>query len=475
VELDDDRRIVRCNRGYAAACGCEPEQLAGTLPADLFTVHVIEPPAPGHAATAASPAYHYAAREEWLCRHGKRGTMTWLKLWVCDDPAGRYYLKLGVYDDHDCEDTGDHMDSRVQLRAFLDAAPDAIITINDRGEMISVNPATEKLFGYPRSELKGRNVSMLMPSPDRERHDGYLRRYLDTGQARIIGIGREIIARRRDGSTFPARLSVSEFEANGNRFFTGTLHDITDRTEAESKLHSMFSEHAHTSRVVALGEMASSIAHEINQPLTAIVSYADASRKLIETGVHDSDILSHALRQISDQGQRAGEIIRRLREFVKKKELRRTSVNVNEMIEAAVALTSHDAVRHGIVLDFDLEPQPLVAMVDRLQVEQVILNLVRNSIDAINESAQRGGRIRVSSCINDDSIEVMVSDDGAGIGLPDRETIFNPFYSTKDNGTGLGLSISQSIAEAHGGFLRLEPSPGAGATFILTLPAASYD
>ncbi|HSH41487.1 MAG TPA: ATP-binding protein, partial [Arenicellales bacterium] len=300
-------------------------------------------------------------------------------------------------------------------------------------------------------------------------------RYKETGEARIIGIGREVVALRRDGATFPARLSVSRFQANGRNYFTGMLHDISERVEAEEKQRAMFSEHAHASRVVALGEMASSIAHEINQPLTAIISYADASRKLIETGSNDVDTLNHALRRISEQGQRAGEIIRRLREFVKKKEPRRSSVNLNDLIEAAVALTAHDANRYGISLEFDLDPRPFTAMVDRLQIEQVILNLVRNGIEAINDTGRRGGRIRIGSRADEERVEVTVSDDGPGISVAQIESIFDPFYSTKEHGTGLGLSISQSIAEAHGGRLSLEPNPDRGVTCTLILPAGLHD
>lgn len=474
VELDGEHRITRCNRGYAAACGCRPDDLAGAWPADLFTIHIIGQPEARQAQDAGSPSYPYATREEWLCKHGRHCTVEWRKLWRCEDSEGARYLKLGTYYDHDYGGDADDLDSRVQLQAFLDAAPDAIITINDRGEMISVNPTTEELFGYERTELKGRNVSMLMPSPDRERHDDYLNRYLETGEPRIIGSGREIRALRRDGETFPARLSVSEFEAHGRKYFTGMLHDITDRVKAEEKQRAMFAEHAHASRVVALGEMASSIAHEINQPLTAIISYADASRKLMEMDSHDTATLNHALRQISEQGQRAGEIIRRLREFVRKKEPRRHSADINELIEAAVALTAHDADRYGISLSFDLEPESFTAMVDRLQIEQVILNLVRNSIEAIYEAGIGAGEIRIGSRVNNKYFEVTVSDNGAGIKATELASIFDPFYTTKEKGTGLGLSISQSIAEAHGGQLSLKENPFGGVTFTLTLPAEPH-
>jgi two-component system, LuxR family, sensor kinase FixL len=471
VELDREYRIVRCNRGYAAACGREPADLAGSLPTELFTIHAVGRPGPND--EPAPVPYSHVAREEWRCGPGRHCTVTWLKLWICGGTDGRHYLKLGVA--RGCEDDGEGMEGGVQLQALLHAAPDAIITIDDRGRMLSVNPATEELFGYRHSELKGRNVSMLMPNPDSERHDDYLRHYRETDEARIIGIGREIKARRKNGDTFSARLSVSEFEANGSRFFTGMLHDVTDRIEAEEKQRVMFSEHTHASRVVALGEMASSIAHEINQPLTAIVSYADASRRLIESGSPDTETLGHALGRISEQGQRAGAIIRRLREFVRKKEPRRNEVDVNELIKAAVALTAHDAERHGVSLEFELDPQPLAAMADRLQVEQVVLNLVRNSIEAIEDAGRRNGRIRIGSRAAGPHIQVSVSDNGIGIKPSERESVFEPFHSTKETGTGLGLSISRSIVEAHGGTLDLAPNPDNGVTFTMTLPAGSHD
>lgn len=464
VELDEHHRIVRCNRGYASAHGREPEELVQARPQDLSSIPL-----------TASPAYLYTAWEEWSCNDGAHRLVRWLRLWTFEDQAGKSYLKLGTCDEHEPDDPDEYIDSQVQFRAFLDSTPDAIITINDRGEIVSVNPATERLFGYERSELHGRNVSMLMPSPDREQHDEYLRRYLETGTPRIIGIGRDITARRKDGGTFPARLSVSEFEAHGRKYFTGMLHDITDRVRAEEKQRNMLTEHAHASRVVALGEMASSIAHEINQPLTAIVSYADASRRLVENDKHDSGTLSNALRQISEQGQRAGEIIRRLREFVHKKTPQRSSVDLNELIKSAVALTTHDADRHGIILEFDLEPDSFPVIVDRLQIEQVILNLVRNSIEAMTEHGTRRGHIKIVSRGNDDYFKVSISDNGPGIPPASLTDIFNPFYTSKEKGTGLGLSISQSIAEAHGGDLNLERNGKSGTTFTLTIPAGHHE
>lgn len=469
VELDADARIVRCNAGAADAAGCTVEELTGTpLPTLSIDPSAGQADAP-ETDSAWMAGYLRGPEEQWLRRDGSRCGVHWLKLWSFTDRDG--FLKLGYPERRPGGSLGDDASSRIQLKAFLQAAPDAIITIDDQGRMVSVNPATERLFGYRRSELIGHNVSMLMPSPDRGQHDEYLRHYLETGEAKIIGIGREISALRSDGSTFPARLSVCEFVSRGERFFTGMLHDISERVEAEEQQRTMLAEHAHVSRVVALGEMASSIAHEINQPLAAIVSFADASRKLIETGEDDAKTIDHALQQISGQGQRAGEIIRRLRQFVRKREPNHSSVDVNDLIQAAADMTAHDAERHGISLDLELDHRPLDALVDRLQIEQLILNLMRNSLEAINESGASNGAIEVRSRRNGKEIEVEVVDNGPGINPAEMPKVFEPFYTTKTKGTGLGLSISRSIAEAHGGSLTFKPNEDGGVTFSLALPA----
>lgn len=471
VELDKDSRIVRWNPGYASACRRTPGQLMNAFPPDAFTIRPPQTPAQPASAVPSPHDYLYMAREVWTFGHDDSCQIRWLKLWSHRNRSGTRFLKLGVREPRRADDHRHSGDGQLsELQAFLDAAPDAIITINAAGTMVSVNPATRELFGYSPSELLGRNVSILMPSPDREHHDEYLARYLQTGEARIIGIGRDITARRKDGSNFPARLSIGEFTARGERYFTGILHDITDRVEAQERQQAMFAEHAHASRVVALGEMASSIAHEINQPLTAIISFADASRRLIETDRHDADTLTHALTQISGQGQRAGEIIRRLREFVQKKTPNRSPAGVNDIISAAAALTTHDVARYGIALELDLDPRPLITQVDRLQIEQVILNLIRNSIEAINESGNQDGRIRIASRLDEDFIFVSVSDNGLGINPSEFDNLFNAFYTTKEAGTGLGLSISHSILEAHDGSLTFQRNEGSGVTFMLTLP-----
>lgn len=466
VELDAESRIARCNEGYLSASGHPAGMLVKAFPPDLLA-------SPN--ASAARPckprSYPYLVEELWSCGHGGECSIRWFKLWACKEPATRF-LKLGSCRPRSKDQPGyDDIGGGVQLQAFLDAAPDAIITINDQGTMVSANPATAELFGYERSELVGRNVSMLMPSPDHERHDRYIARYLETGEAKIIGIGRDIVALRKDGTTFPARLSVSEFESHGRRYFTGMLHDISERVDAEEQRRALFTEHAHTSRVIALGEMASGIAHEINQPLTAIVSFADASRRLIQTRRDDTDSLNRALRQISDQAQRAGDIIRRLRDFVKKKEPKRVPLDVNELIMAAVEMTSHDAERNGISLTVDFGTSPLHALVDRLQIEQVVLNLIRNSIDSVNESGGQDGSIEVRSGLDDGMAVIAVSDNGVGIKASELASVFKPFYTTKGKGTGLGLSISRSIAEAHDGELSLDADRERGAIFILRLPA----
>lgn len=465
VELDPGGRVVRCNTGYTTACGWDRDSVAGVYPPDAFVVKT-------RSGNAECEAYSQADEEIWQTSHGEHRRVRWLKLWAF---RGQSIVKLGILEPVEGDDAAFTEATQTQFRAFLDAAPDAIITIDESGTMVSANPATEKLFGYAPAELLGRNVSMLMPSPDRERHNEYLKRYLETGEARIIGIGRDISALRKDGSTFPARLSVSEFSAQGAGYFTGILHDISERIEAEEQQRAMFAEHAHASRVVALGEMASSIAHEINQPLTAIISYADASRKLIELGQEDRETLDHALKQIAGQGQRAGEIIRRLRDFVRKKVPDRSTSDINDIVKTAAAFTSHDIERYGVSMTLDLEPEPLTTRVDRLQIEQVVLNLIRNSLDAIQDARIQDGHIKVTSRLDDDYVSISISDNGPGIKPSEYGNVFDAFYTTKETGTGLGLSISHSILEAHGGTLTFTPNETSGVTFTLKMPASNDD
>ena len=229
-------------------------------------------------------------------------------------------------------------ESESRLRSILDTVPDAIIVIDERGLIQSFSPAAERLFGYVEAEVVGRNVNKLMPSPYREAHDGYLERYLRTGERRIIGIGRVVVGLRKNGETFPMELAVGEFHALEARYFTGFVRDLTEQQRVARRLQDLQTELLHASRLSVMGQMASAMAHELNQPLTAVMNYLEASRHLIESAPGSTDRIADLLQRAVTQAERAGDVIRRLRQFVTKGETERRPENLNQLVEEALAL-----------------------------------------------------------------------------------------------------------------------------------------
>ncbi|WP_082531921.1 MULTISPECIES: PAS domain S-box protein [unclassified Phenylobacterium] len=354
------------------------------------------------------------------------------------------------------------------LSSILDTVPDAMIVIDEQGIMQSFSSAAEQMFGWSASEAIGRNVSLLMPAPHREAHDGYLERYYRTHERRIIGLGRVVVGQRKDGATFPMELSVGEMRTADGRFFTGFVRDLTERERTEARLKELQSELVHISRLTALGEMASALAHELNQPLSAIANYLRGSVRLLAAEPVPTERLSEALDKAGEQTLRAGQIIRRLRDFVARGETERRVESLPKLIEEAGALALVGAKEHGVRVSFDLDPTVKHVLADKVQVQQVILNLIRNAIDAMEESPRRELQI-ISRPAEDQQALVTVSDTGPGISPEVAEQLFQPFITTKRHGMGVGLSISRTIVEAHGGRIWVEPTPGGGATFHFTL------
>jgi two-component system sensor kinase FixL len=491
----------------------------------------------------------------------------------------------------------------LEYRAILDAAVDAIVVVDHHGTIQEFSRAAQRTFGYEREEILGRNVRELMPEPFRGEHDGYMDRYMSTGEQRIIGIGREVSARRKDGSVFPCDLAVgrvlgvepprfvgfirditarkeseeqlrrSETElrlaqelANLGNYvmhargsttdyyspqlrrilqvqpddpavdrqqfldrwvhpadrqrvaeafvrmdagktpldieyqvvlrdgavkhlhhlaqvvldpdgqllkYVGTIHDITDRRRAEDEARVLQERLTHFSRLSTMGEMAAGLAHEINQPLSAIATYARASQRLIRQPEPDYEEVFAALEQINAQALRAGEVIRRLRNFVKNREVKREPVNCARLLEDLRTLAETDARLHNIRLRLDLqEPLPTV-YADPIQLQQVILNLVRNAIDAMSEAPEARREVVLTTRVaTDGEVEVTVADRGTGLAPEATEHLFNPFFTTKVSGTGLGLAISRSIVRAHGGRLWHTPNGDCGVRFHFTLPVS---
>ncbi len=365
-------------------------------------------------------------------------------------------------------------ESGERLRAILHAAVDAIVTIEESGAIESINPAAERAFGYARDELIGRNVSVLMPSPYREEHDRYIAQYLRTGKARIIGIGREIEAQRKDGSVFPADIAVSEVRLPGRRLFTGIIRDLTERRAMEERARLRLEDAAHTARVLELGEMCSGIAHEMSHPLAAIVSFAEGCLRMVRGGGAEPALIEDTLGRVAEQGIRAGEILSGLRDLVRKDESRTEAFHLDATIEETLLLVDHERRRRGIRVEVDREHGLPAVSADRVQIEQILLNLLRNAFHAVEGAEHRQVRMRVTRA-GSDRVRLIVEDSGPGLTPELCERVFEPFYTTRPSGLGIGLAISRSLAERHGGRLWAESGDGRGARFGLELPYAAQD
>jgi two-component system, LuxR family, sensor kinase FixL len=361
------------------------------------------------------------------------------------------------------------------LQSILDTVPEAMIVIDERGAIQSFSSAAERLFGYGAEEVLGQNIKMMMPSPYRENHDSYLERYLRTGEKRIIGAGRVVVGARKDGSIFPMELAVGEMKSDNARFFTGFIRDITERQEVEARLQELQSEIVHISRLTALGEMASALAHELNQPLSAIANYMKGSRRLLEGRTDDqSRMIREAMDKAADQSLRAGEIIRRLRDFVARGETERRIQSLNKLLEEASALALVGTRDRGVRVTYLFDPTLDLVLVDKVQIQQVVLNLVRNAIEAMENSERRELTIATERD-RDGMAAVRISDTGTGISPDIAPQLFQPFITSKPHGLGVGLSISRTIVESHGGLITVAPNPQGGTTFRFTVRAVSQE
>ncbi len=472
ILLDPAGRVSIWNSGAERINGWRDEEIVGRH----FSVFY-----PEEAVAAGLPERHLeivrrtGRLEEQTVRRRKDGSsyLAHVVMTPLRDEAGRVrgYAKV-------TRDVSAHAEAERTLRSredhlqsILDTVPDAMVVIDEKGWMQSFSATAERLFGYTAEEAIGQNVRILMPSPYREQHDGYLERYLATGERRIIGIGRVVVGQRKDGSTFPMELAVGEMCSSGQRYFTGFIRDLTERQRTETRLQELQAELVHMSRFTALGEMASTLAHEINQPLTAISNYLRGCRRLLERSTDEKAVmLRQAVEQAADQALRAGQIIRHLREFVARGESERHVENLVKLIEEASALALVGAKEKGVRVTFRFDPKASLVLVDRIQIQQVLLNLMRNAIEAMQDSPRRELVVRTGA-LRGNMIEVSVADTGPGIAPEIGDQLFHPFVTTKKQGMGVGLSICRSIVEAHGGKIWADSTPGKGTVFRFTLRA----
>ena len=366
-----------------------------------------------------------------------------------------------------------------QFSALMNAAVDGILLINDRGSIEAVNSAVERLLGYCREEIVGKNVSVLMPEPDKSQHDGYLSNYLNSGDAKIIGIGREVKARCKSGKIVPIYLSVGDYHDGNQAKFVGIIRDLSQQksreaklAEAEKEIHQLVSHLAQVSRVSVMGEMAANIAHEINQPLSAIATYAQSARRLLNAETPNLHTLSKPLDKIAEQALRAGEIIKGIRNWVRDQDTERQRCALDKLILAVIEIARLNNKQEEVDIQLELDPALPEVMVDPIQLQQVLFNLIRNALDA-SESCQHAKRVTISAeATSAERVTVRVNDRGAGIDETARSRIFEPYVTTKAAGMGMGLSICKTIIEAHGGELSYRPRTGGGTSFYFTLPTA---
>ena len=361
------------------------------------------------------------------------------------------------------------------FRTVFETAADGIVVIDERGRVLLFNEAAGQLFGYAPEEVLGGSIWMLMPEPDRTRHGAYLQRYLETGEASIIGAGREVTALRKDGTTFPINLSVGESWLGETRIFLGLIHDLTARRAREAEVRELQNELQHALRLTAMGQLTSALAHELNQPLTAIMNYLNTARRGL--GACDDPAAARAnaiLEKAVVQTIRAGQIIRRLREFVEKKAPNHTLGDLNASVEEAIALGVVGAAERRIEVRTRLARGLSPLLFDKIQIQQVVVNLLRNAIEALEKSERR--EIVVTTAMTDDDfVEIGVADSGPGVDPEMMSHLFEPFATNKAGGMGMGLNICRSIVETHGGRLWASPNPGGGALFRFRLPIRSGD
>lgn len=367
---------------------------------------------------------------------------------------------------------------------ITESAPDAIVSVDKNGLIRSFSPAAEEMFGYPENEILGRPITVLMPEPYRSEHDGYMARYLTTGVRHIIGIGREVRAQRKSGEVFPAELAIGELVRHGETVFMGFIRDVSDRANAEREAARLKRALDRVSRIQMLGEMSTAVAHEVNQPLTAIANYATAARRLLKADGDHIDEASAFLDQVAAEARRAGEIIKRMRNLVDRGAVELRPVNVNSIVREATRVSVAGLPFHNLDVHQDLDENLPPVMADRVQIQQVVINLLANSIEAIGgdehrdvyvetERVQPSGVLNIAARRNaDDEVMVTVRDDGPGISEDSLTAVFEPFYTEKDHGLGVGLAVCRSIVHAHGGTIWAENNPEGGASFHFTLRAA---
>jgi two-component system, LuxR family, sensor kinase FixL len=363
-------------------------------------------------------------------------------------------------------------ESEQMARGMIGTALDAFVQMDETGLIVEWNPQAETTFGWSREEAIGKQLAeLIIPPPDRAAHQAGFARFVETGESdgSLLGKRREMNALRRDGREIKVELAVTAHRRHGGCVFNGFIRDVTEQRDADTRLQQLQTELLHVSRFSAMGQMGSALAHEINQPLAAISNYLGAGRHLLERGQPPAEKIREILDKAAEQAVRAGEIIRQLRSFVAKGETQRRPEVIGGVVEEATALAMIGTRHQSVRLNLQLDPDARTAVINRIQIQQVLVNLVRNAVEAMIESPRRELSIATRK-LGGDGIEVEIADTGPGLAPEVAAQLFKPFVSTKSHGMGVGLSICQSIIEAHRGRIWADSNPGGGTIFRFTLP-----
>lgn len=369
------------------------------------------------------------------------------------------------------------LEREAKLNSILNASIEGIIVINKGGIIVSVNSAVEKIFGFNAEELIDNSISLLMPIAMRKNQNYYLEKYLRIYIPKAIGQIREVEGLRKDGTLVPLDLTIAEFPLDGVQYFSGIVRDVSARKAQEQQEKEHLEKLSHVTRLGLMGEMASGIAHEVNQPLSAVVNYTQVCLRLLKNENPDLVKLSEIMQKTNVQALKAGQIIHNMREFVKPRKIHRSTVDINELIYDAITLFESDFKQHLIDMRFELTKSLPNVFIDRVQIEQVLLNLIRNSTEALRDLPQFTQRkLSIETSLNPHNyIEVRVKDNGPGLTPQQQEKILTPFFTTKSSGMGMGLSISRSLVESHHGTLHFNSKEDKGTTFYFTLPTENMD
>jgi PAS domain S-box-containing protein len=397
--------------------------------------------------------------------------------WVLDTGAPRFAPDgtfLGYIGS--CVDITERKHAEDRFRLVVEASPNGIVLVTAQGHIVLVNTCIESLFGYGRGELIGQGIELLVPERSRDGHPAHRAGFHAAPAARAMGAGLELFARRKDGTEFPVEIGLSPIQSSEGMLILSVIVDVSARKRAEAEARRLRDELTHLSRVTMLGEMATSLAHELNQPVGAIHSYAEAAELFLQKNPPDLNLLRDILDHIRQDAWRTREVIQRMRSMLRRQPFKMDRIEVKDLVEDLGGFLQSAVISHKSRLRIDVAPALPPVWGDAVQLQQVLVNLIANALDAMIDCPAEDREVLVRAVPSATSgMEMSVTDRGPGFSKETLARLFEPFFTTKKHGMGIGLRICQSIIEAHGGKLTAENNPNRGATVRFTLPASPHE